>query len=252
MSKYNIHLGMSFLKRIILNLCFFFCLNAVVNAQDSFAISSDSVQAIRPSNTFVFYNFTNFQNLTTDTLRMMWVKKYLLPDNETDPGGFGQWGFNIQDPRSTHEDAVNKDSVRFFLSPIQSNTDKFILQLFPNGEEGELNAQYKFFNLENPSDSSIVTFYFSVNDELTSTQSFASLPQINISPNPFIEQVTIQNLKAINWRLGIYNSRGVPIHDRTIKGSDAIVLDASEWTSGMYYFVFQSKEELVVLQLIKL
>lgn len=70
--------------------------------------------------------------------------------------------FAIQDPDNYYYPAGSLDSADFYLPPVAEATDKFILQLFPNGVAGRLVTKFRFFPVHDPEDSLTVTFDYQV------------------------------------------------------------------------------------------
>ena len=87
--------GIERLKSYIKASLLIFSLIGTVNVQSSFSVSADIVFAEKPANYFVFYNYIEFQNNTSDTLQMRWKKVEIICSNPGEPGNI--WDVGIQD-----------------------------------------------------------------------------------------------------------------------------------------------------------
>ncbi len=113
--------------------------------QGSFSVSPTYVEAEKPASNTVFYNFTQFTNNTTDTLRMKWVKKISEGRNGVPPPP-EEWVTSINDPVNFFPIADSIDEAFFHLLPNQSVTEKLIFQVFPNEIGGEIQANFSILS----------------------------------------------------------------------------------------------------------
>ena len=175
-------------------LIFLVACNFGATAQESFSATPETVVVVKPADFFVFYNYTQFENLTDDTLQMRWVKTEIVANNTTVGHGqdvMGNWTTAIQDPNFFHNPADGVDSADFYLPPVTGVTDKFILQLFPNDEAGTLLVRFKFFPVNNPADSLIVTFDYTATAVVSSTTEPGLASGFWVYPNPTSGQAIV-------------------------------------------------------------
>jgi len=185
-----------------------------INAQDNFTCTPEFVQATKPANNFVFYDYTQFENLTNDSLEMRWVLVSLIaPDGH---GGIismpDTWEIGIQDPTNSYIPANGIDSADFVLPPVTGSIDKFIFQVYPNETEGQVVATYKFFPLNDPTDITEVTFDFTAapftpDTTNTNLEAIHKNEKITLYPNPTTSILQIETQENIqSW--SIYDTEG--------------------------------------------
>ena len=76
-----------------------------LSSQNSFSVSADTVFASKPADNFVFYNYFEFGNNTSDTLLMRWEKVETISSNPGEPGDV--WNIGIQNTGSAHDKCVH-------------------------------------------------------------------------------------------------------------------------------------------------
>lgn len=239
------------MKRIPIILVFILVsLNSVIG-QSSFSINPDTVIAIKPADFFVFYNYTEFENLTDDTLHMRWIK---LEEIASGMGGHGgvepDWSTAIQDPEDFYNPADGLDSSVFYLSPVFTPTDKFIYQLFPNNEPGTLHAKFLFFPVENPADTAIVHFYYTATEPTTNVGEELAGTALNIYPQPAADYFIIDNEQNMEKEVRLLNVKGVQIQTWHLNALEQKQIDSSNIPDGIYFLQFENKTLLNVRKLI--
>ena len=178
------------------------CIPGIIAGQSSFSISPELVIAEKPATNFVFYNYTQFENHTNDTLYMRWVRtSTIIQDINGNPGGgdFGDWSIAIQDPNTFYNPAIGLDSADFFLPPVTGSTDKFILQIFPNLQPGYLTMTFDFFPINDPSDVQTVQFEYTVTAVPTSVQELYEKNLFAVFPNPVQKSFQIENQDRLDF-----------------------------------------------------
>ncbi|MCB0566111.1 MAG: T9SS type A sorting domain-containing protein [Phaeodactylibacter sp.] len=231
--------------KVILIFLLAFNLSAV--AQESFSATPEAVVAIKPANLFVFYNYTQFENLTDDTLQMRWVKTETIANNRTtahlgDP--MGNWTTAIQDPNFFHNPSDGIDSADFYLPPITGATDKFILQLYPNNEAGALLVKFKFFPVDNPADSLIVTFDFEAIRVATATAEPDVDSGLLIYPNPASGQFFISNSSIDSREVILLSVHGQALQSYSLLPRETIWANCSGIPGGTYFLKVSAKDQL--------
>ncbi|MBK8565855.1 MAG: hypothetical protein IPN76_21560 [Saprospiraceae bacterium] len=184
---------MKYLYPLTLPVLMVFTGNALYS-QTSFSLSPSIVYAEKPKTTFVLYNFTALENLTSDTLHMRWVKTSVVAGASGHGGGdFNNWTIAVQDPNNYHTPANDLDSADFVLTPSANFTDKFLLHLHPNNTAGNLVATFKLFPIANTADSAIVKFDYTVLDVASAVEEHDAGMGLSIYPNPATEKVLLRN-----------------------------------------------------------
>lgn len=207
-------------------------------AQPGFSVTPEVVTAVKPSDIFVFYNYTQFENLTGDTLRMRWVRAEVVASNRSaspGTGPMGNWATAIQDPNAYYNPANGLDSADFYLPPVTGSTDHFILQLFPNNEAGNLIMKFRFFPVANPADSLTVTFDFTATPVMASTIEQAPGAVISAYPNPAPGRFFIRNLMGSPCAVTLFSSRGQALRRYSLSPGEEAPVDGSGLPAGSYY-----------------
>lgn len=207
-------------------------------AQPGFTATPEVVTAVKPSDILVFYNYTQFGNLTGDTLQMRWVRTEVVASNRSatpGTGPMGNWAIAIQDPNAYYNPAIGLDSADFFLPPTTSSTDHFILQLFPNNEAGNLIMKFRFFPVANPADSLAVTFDFTATPVMTSTIEPAPDAVISAYPNPAPGRFFIRNLTGSPSMVTLFSPQGQALQPFSLPPAEEYSVDGGRLPAGTYY-----------------
>lgn len=221
-----------------------------LQAQSAFSAEPTLVEAVKDNSYFVFYDYSQLYNHTGDSLLMRWVK---VEERRILPGGHGQgdeWATAIQDPDNYYYPAGSLDSADFYLPPVAEATDKFILQLFPNGVAGRLVAKFRFFPVHDPVDSLTVTFDYQVNRATAAADGpawQAKNPAV-VFPNPFREQFTLsfrEGRPLQTARLLLYDGLGRQVHVQRL-GTGENPVEVGGLPPGMYYYVVEEGGVLVM------
>ena len=216
-------------------------------AQESFSATPETVEVVKPADFFVFYNYTQFENLTDDTLQMRWVKTEIVANNTTVGHGqdvMGNWTTAIQDPNFFHNPADGVDSADFYLPPVTSITDKFILQLFPNNEAGTLLVRFKFFPVHNPADSLIVTFDYTATAVVSSTTEPGPASSLWVYPNPVSSQFFISNSSLSFKEATLLSPMGQAVRFYTLPPQETILVNCSGFPGGSYFLKVETEGQV--------
>ncbi|MCO6488225.1 MAG: T9SS type A sorting domain-containing protein [Phaeodactylibacter sp.] len=216
-------------------------------AQPGFTATPEVVTAVKPSDIFVFYNYTQFGNLTGDTLQMRWVRTEVAASNRSatpGTGPMGNWAIAIQDPNAYYNPANGLDSADFYLPPATGSTDHFILQLFPNNEAGNLIMKFRFFPVANPADSLTVTFDFTATPAMTSTIEQASDAVLSAYPNPAPGRFFIRNLTGSPSVVTLFSPRGEALRRHVLMPGEEAPVDGSGLPAGNYYLRAEAGDRL--------
>lgn len=207
-------------------------------AQVSFSATPTLIEAVKPSNYFVFYNYSQFENLSGDTLQMRWVRTELT----TSLGGseLGDWTLALNDPQNAFLNGI-PDSADFVLLPVSTSTDKFIYQMFPNDQAGSILTRFRIFPIDNPADSVTLTFDYTSVDPVSSTNESNQIWSKNIYPNPVSDWLEINNPYGQKINGQLFTSDGRPIFDFEIDGNDKQSFDTSSLTDGVYFLSLEKE-----------
>lgn len=219
-----------------------------VEAQPLFTLTPDTVFATKPASNFTMYNYAQFDNLSGDTLAMRWVKTQTFIQQPGGHGGqgFGDWTISLQDPINFYNPAMELDSADFELLPITSSTDKFIVQLYPNGQEGTLSMTYKIFALNDPDNFVEVIFDYTVTPSTTSVGEVAAPERLEVFPNPANDLVQVRNNSGAAMPLRLLSANGQCLQTLVLAGMEAKILDISMQAPGLYFFVVQTNSTVSV------
>ncbi len=225
---------------ILLLSCSYLC-----KAQSSFSVSPELVYAIKSADTQVFYNYAQFENHTNDTLQMRWVKTVLFTSNPIGQGGGhgGGWNTAVQDPQNFYNPANTLDSADFYLKPETGSTDKFILQLFPDGIPGELLVRFKLYPINDPNDSLIVTFDYTAFDPATGVNAFELNKTINVFPNPASDYFWLENDSKEKIKVTLLNGNGQLIRKKQLERGTSFKFDCSGMPRGWYYVLLETDHQ---------
>ena len=220
------------------------------NAQ-SFTASSIYVTAVKPADAFVFYNYTQLENLTGDTLHMRWVKLETLINPNAGHGAstMGSWVTSIADPSNLYNPANDLDSADFYLGPEVSSTDKFIFHLFPNLQAGNLVVKFKLFPIADPSDSLIVTFDYIATAVTTDVGEAALGGKMLLFPNPASTSFNLTNLTGKQQKAWLISPAGQVLDVFSLKLLEKKETDCTGLPPGNYYLKFQHDQEVFLKQL---
>lgn len=201
-------------------------------AQNSFSVSADTVFAVKPSDYFVFYNYIELGNNTSDTLQMRWEKIESICSNPGEPGNI--WDIGIQDHVNFYNPANYLLNGNFFIPTITGSTDKFLLHLFPNDLAGHLVVKFKFYPIDNPSDTAIVVFDYTVT-EVVGVEDFFVENNFKIAPNPSTQFFNISNNSTQNSSISVFDAQGKVLKFVALNASETKRIDSSSWPNGVYF-----------------
>jgi len=221
-------------RAITLFICIIFFIGSINSsfAQSSFSVSADTVFGVKPSDYFVFYTYIEFGNNTADTLQMRWEKIESICSNPGEPGNV--WNIAIQDHVNFYNPANQLSSGNFFIPTITGSTDKFLLHLFPDNLAGELTVTFKFYPIDNPADSAIVVFDYSVTEVVGLNDQFVE-NNFKIAPNPVSQLFNISNESPHASTISIYNSAGKNLKMVRLNPYEIKDVDCSPWPNGVYF-----------------
>lgn len=225
------------------------------HAQTTFSATPKVVTAYKSANIFVFYGYSQFENLTNDTLQMRWVKTKIEsahPIGGAGGGGSEFWEIAIQDPNNFYNPANKLDSADFFLPPMTGSTDKFILQLFPNMAAGDLKVEFSFFPINDPTDTLTVTFdYTAFDPNMTNTEELEQKSFVEISPNPTSDYIFLKNKYHQSIEVSLFNLEGKLLQVFDLKETENRTLDLTHLKKGMYFLKISDGMHLEVRKLVK-
>lgn len=216
-------------------------------AQSSFSVSADTVFGIKPSDYFVFYNYVEFGNNTADTIQMRWEKVESICSNPGEPGNI--WNIAIQDHVNFFNPANHLGSGNFFIPTVTGSTDKFLLHLFPNNLAGHLVVKFKFYPIDNPSDSASVVFDYTVT-EVVGLDNQVLENDFKIDPNPTSQFFNISNHSAFNSSISIFNAEGKMLESLNLNTGKTKQIDCSSWSNGVYFVKVDSDGKYGMKQIV--
>lgn len=192
-----------------------FCLCALaqaVHGQASFKLTPDSVVVVKPKDSFVMYNYSQFENLTGDTLPMRWVRTSVMIEQ----GGnivseLGDWDLGIYDPSNIYLIANKLDTADFVLQPTADTNDKFILHLYPNNVAGHLLVHFRIFPIANPSDSASIDFDYTSAELPSASVDRAADIGLEVFPNPSSTWVNMRNTSPETLAVTWVSANGLPL-----------------------------------------
>jgi hypothetical protein len=201
-------------------------------AQSSFSVSADTVFGVKPSDYFVFYNYIEFGNNTADTIQMHREKVESFCSNPGEPGNI--WNIAIQDHVNFYNPANQLGSGNFFIPTITGSTDKFLLHLFPNNLAGHLVVKFKFYPIDNPSDSTTVVFDYTVTEVVGVDKHFVE-NNFKMAPNPASQFFNVSNHSAHKSSISVFNSEGKILKSLNLNSEEREQIDCSTWPNGAYF-----------------
>ncbi len=220
------------------------CLSFGSSAQSSFSVSPTFLEATRPANVFVFYNFAQFTNHTSDALKMRWVKELLQ-------GGHGgvipppEWSVAISDPSNAFDPADTIVSADFDLLPNTSSTlEKFVYSVFPKDTPGKMKTKFTFYALDHPGDSTAIFFTHEGTDFTSAVTVALDVSNISVTPNPAYDIFTVENNFTENVVIKLQDLNGRTIRNFTLAANALKTIDSSDFAVGMYLMEIKSKERL--------
>lgn len=234
------------LTRLAIFLAITAALPCSLAAQNSFSATPELVIAEKPANLFVFYNYAEFLNLTGDTLEMRWVQTELT----TSLGGdeMGDWTTAITDPENMYN-PNDRDSADFTLLPTPQTTDKFIYQLFPHQQPGTLTTKFKFYPVNDPVDSLVITFQYTATDPSTPARETAQTIDVEVFPNPAANRCQVSNRTDGPLNCQLMGSTGQRIESFQIGPNGLKTLDLSTLPAGIFHLKFEQDGSIMYRQI---
>ena len=209
-----------------------FCLNSFSSIAQNFGLESDTVFSTGAADDFTFYLPNDFYNNSGEDLQLRWVKEEVIEEyghgNET-----GLWDYTIQDPQTFHDPGEDVDSSDFVLQANIGSLDKFIIQVYPNGNPGNIFMSFRIYEIGNPSNF----FYVYIDYTATSVTSISTLEnmEISISPNPTADFLKIDNKGDFDIQYSLLDISGkVLIENEALSSNDVAELDVTMYSSGIY------------------
>ena len=181
---------------------------------------------------FVFYNYIELGNNTDDTLYMHWEKTETICSNPGEPGNI--WNIGIQDHVNFYNPANHLESGNFFIPTITGSTDKFLLHLFPNNLAGRLVVKFKFYPIDNPSDSVSVVYDYTVT-EVVGIEDFFVENNFVVNPNPASQYFYITNQSTQKSVISIFDAHGKRLQNISLGISETEQIDCSRYPNGVYF-----------------
>jgi hypothetical protein len=239
---------LKFFPAILLALAF-----SYLSTAQSFTATPTFVTAVKPASFFVFYNYTQLENLTDDTLHMRWVKTETLINPGAGHGtstDMGSWVTSILDPSNSYDPANDLDSADFYLGPEVSSTDKFIFHLFPNLQAGNLVVKFKLFPVANPSDSISLTFDYTATPVTTGLAESLADDRIFLYPNPAATRFYLDNLTGKPQTVWLLNPAGQVLNSFLLKQNEVGEINCAGLPPGSYYLKYQFEQSVFFKKLI--
>ena len=220
-----------------------FCVFGI--SQSSFSCNPDSIIIVKSADFEFFYNYTQFENHTNDTLWMRWKKvDFNISDGH---GGIVNWGATIQDPNNFYSPASATDSADFFLPPTTTSTDKFLIQVYPNGLVGNLIAKIVFYPINNPTDTGFVYFDYTTTPS-TSVQNFSD-GKVLLMPNPAVDFFQIKNETKSRLKVQLVDEVGKIYMEEVLEKESDKNFTTEKLVAGLYFLIFEKKSEKVIRKL---
>lgn len=220
-------------------------LGGLAGAQ-TFTVSQTYVTATKPASFFVFYNYVQLENLTSDTLHLRWVKTETLVNPGAGHGSsneMGDWVTSILDPNNSYDPANAIDSADFYLLPEASSTDKFIFHLFPNLQAGNLVVKFKIFPVNDPAAAQFVTFDFTATPVATASEESVLNQQLAVYPNPAGSEFTVSNLSETEKQIWLVDAQGRVQEGFLLRKNESRQIAAEGLSSGFYYLKIREGQQ---------
>ena len=188
-------------------------------------------------------NYNTYQidivNETSSTLTLSWRR---LTQDQPE-----SWVAYICDNNICYDDIpINGDMI-----PFAADETAFLkLGVNPYQETGTGIYQFLVFPTGDISAAQTVTFI--IHAGMPNSIQEPSIWTLNIGPNPFNDQIHINNPNGEEVSLYFYDALGKLIHTVSLASRDKLSIDASSWPSGPIFLkAFAKGEQLFSNQLIK-
>ncbi len=170
-------------------------------------------------------------NNTSDTLFMKWER--VLDDKPE------CWETAVCDVNLCYFPWVS--SKEFTLLPNLSDGD-MLVHAYPDGYSGESTVKLKIFNLNDPADSVVVTYNFTVagDVECITNVSRVNIEKPQIYPNPTADYFRLTGAQNVE-RLVIYDVLGKPVRNMMVTSNQ--FFNIKDLSSGSYYIVLFDKDK---------
>ncbi|HLG34200.1 MAG TPA: T9SS type A sorting domain-containing protein, partial [Bacteroidia bacterium] len=128
-----------------------------------------------------------------------------------------------------------------------SNEYSFRGYLNPNGNFGQSTVCYKFFDMNNVTDSVFVCFDYDIVTGIQVAGASATNPLSVASPNPANNLTSINyNSTNVNSRIVVYNLLGVAVKEVKLNSKQgALILATSDLNQGVYFYSLISGEKIM-------
>lgn len=177
----------------------------------------------------VFYGWSDLINNDSTDLNLRWViVQFDLPS---------QWESFVEDPDSIY--LIYKDSADFILPAVQPLPDKLIVSFRPNGQAGRATVALKVYDVNNPSDSVIITWKANAIQLETGVVEIVD-DNWQVYPNPSSGHLYVTG-KGIEM-LELYNLLG----ERILTHPNPSVIDLSPYQPGTYIARLHDKQGRVI------
>jgi hypothetical protein len=239
------------LRFYLLSICFYACTPAS-QGQISFNLTPDTVQAMKPKNTFVMYNYAQFENLTGDSLPMRWVRTSVqMEQNGSMVSELGDWDLGVYDPTNVYLNANKLDSADFVLQPVTNTNDKFILHLYPHNVAGHLLVRFRVFPIANPADSTSVVFDYTSEEISSASQDLAAAIGLEVFPNPASDWLNLRNSSPEMLSLTWVSTSGLPMETTQFLPGETKRTDLQMKAPGLWWlFVEKGGRHFVLPQVV--
>lgn len=191
--------------------------------------------------------YLDITNNSEDVFHLMVSKNdFLLPETATSNFCFN--GMCYDDDISANSFGINPGET---LSHHSDPLNAFHINYLPNGEDGDAEIHYTFFNESNVNDKFELKVIFSLDSVSKVTAPSVSASLLKAYPNPASNKVTIQyditEAMSTSSELVIMNIMGA-IMDRIslLQTSNKLSVDLSSYPAGLYFYSIESNGKMII------
>jgi len=140
-------------------------------------------------------------------------------------------------------------------SELQGDFKLLSADLIEGSVVGLSEIQYKFYDVDNTSDSFIFTLRYNGSAATGIKESFKTLNNVEIFPNPANENVavSVHSVKAMTSQVNVINALGEVVIQKDVKlieGKNTVDLDIEKLNSGVYFVLIKSGNDQLSKKLI--